>query len=386
VTTTAPVDGVAAGFVRAHGRPPEGCWRAPGRVNLIGEHTDYNGGYVLPMALDYGVTVAASLRTDGVVTARSMQWPDDVVEEGVGAPGRHVAGWAAYPVGVVWALTRAGHVVPGLDLVVDGDVPQGAGLSSSAALECATALACADLLRLELTRTELAAVAQRAENEYVGVPCGIMDQSASLLCLEGHALFLDTLTLDTEHVPLALVEDGLALVVIDTRAPHRLVEGEYADRRRSCERAAALLGVAQLREIGLHDLEWATGRLDDDVLRRRVRHVVTENARVLDVVSQLHRGRTRDIGPSMLASHHSLRDDYEVSAPELDVAVESALGARALGARMTGGGFGGCAIALVQTGDVEAVTDAVAAAFAANGFGPPAMWPARPAAGANRVA
>src|SRR6266508_1063048 len=229
-----PAGDVEAAFERALGRPPDGCWVAPGRVNLIGEHTDYNGGYVLPLALDFGVEVAASPRPDGLLTARSLQQPDDAIEAPVDKldPGASVGGWGAYPAGAVWALGRAGHLVPGIDLVVDGNVPQGAGLSSSAALECATALACTDLFGFGLSRPELAALAQRAENEFVGMPCGIMDQSASLLCREGHALFLDTMTLATEQVPLGLDDGGLAVLVIDTRAPHRLVDGAYANRRR----------------------------------------------------------------------------------------------------------------------------------------------------------
>jgi galactokinase len=388
--TSAAAGDLAAEFEQATGRPPDGCWRAPGRVNLIGEHTDYNGGFVLPVALDFGVIVAASARSDGVLTARSRQWPDDAITVRIDdldpTSSQPVDGWAAYPAGVVWALTRAGHRPPGLDLLLDGDVPQGAGLSSSAAIECATALACAELFGLGLSRVELAALAQHAENDYVGVPCGIMDQSASLLCREDHALFLDSLTLATEHVPFPLTGDGLALLVIDTRAPHRLVDGEYADRRRSCERAAAALGVASLREISPEGLDGAIGRLDDEALRRRVRHVVTENARVLEVVELLRQGRPRDLGRAMLASHRSLRDDYEVSAPELDIAVEAAVGAGALGARMTGGGFGGCAIALVDAGAVEAVTEEVQSAFDTNRFAPPEVWPARAAAGARRLA
>jgi galactokinase len=388
VTAAAAVDDLAANFERAHGRPPEGCWAAPGRVNLVGEHTDYNGGYVLPVALEFGVTVAASARSDGVLTAHSLQQPGAGVEVAVDTldPAAPVTGWAAYPSGVVWALGQAGHRVDGLDIVVDGDVPQGAGLSSSAALECATALACRDLFRFDLARPQLAALAQRAENDFVGMPCGIMDQSASLLCEEGHALFLDTLTLATEQVPLDLAGEGLALLVIDTRAPHRLVDGEYASRRRSCEQAARALGVTRLRDVDLDGLDGALGRLDDPVLRRRVRHVVTENARVIEVVERLRRGDPRGVGPAMVASHESLRDDYEVSAPELDAAVDAALGAGALGARMTGGGFGGCAIALVEAGDGDRIVAAVQDAFATRDFTPPEAWTARAAAGARRVA
>jgi galactokinase len=369
-------------------RGRHGRWRAPGRVNLIGEHTDYNGGYVLPLALEFGVTVAASPRSDGMLAASSVQVPGDGIAVAISElePVGSVVGWAAYPAGVVWALREAGCDVPGLDLAVDGDVPQGAGLSSSAALECATALACRDLFGLGLSRPELAALAQRAENDFVGMPCGIMDQSASLLCREGHALFFDTLTLATEHVPLDLGRHGLALLVVDTRAPHRLVDGEYASRRRSCEEAARALGVTRLREIDIDGLDGALARLDDAVLRRRTRHVVTENARVLEAVERLRQDDPRGIGPVMVASHRSLRDDYEVSAPELDAAVDAALDAGALGARMTGGGFGGCAIALAGADRVDAVADAVREAFAARHFAAPDVWSARPAAGARPLA
>jgi galactokinase len=377
---------VAAAFGRAWGHPPDACWSSPGRVNIIGEHTDYNGGFVLPVALEFGVAVAASPRSDGRLTARSLQEPgvDLAVAIDRLAPG-DIGGWAAYPAGVVWALATAGQVVPGLDLVVDGDVPQGAGLSSSAALECATAMACNDLFDLGLDRPDLALLAQEAENDFVGMPCGIMDQTASLLCRRGHALFLDTLTLDTEQVPLELADHGLAVVVIDTNAPHRLVDGEYANRRRTCEAAARLLGVTQLRELDPADLPAVESDLEEPVMRRRVRHVVTENARVLDVVSLLEKGDIRAIGPALVASHASLRDDYEVTVPELDVAVDAALDAGAIGARMTGGGFGGCAIALVEAADVTTVVGAVTDAFAEHGFAAPDAWPVRAADGARRL-
>ena len=326
----AAVIDASTAFEHAFGRRPDGCWFAPGRVNLIGEHTDYNGGFVLPMALDFGVAVTVGARSDGMLRARSLQHPGDDVDVPLNdlAPARGPEGWAAYPAGVVWALLDAGHRIPGIDVVVDGDVPQGAGLSSSAALECATALACAERFGLALDRQELAAVAQRAENEFVGMPCGIMDQSASLLCRAQNALFLDTMTLDAVHVPLDLAAAGQALLVIDTRAPHRLVDGEYADRRRACEEAARRLGVARLRDIETDRMPEALARLDSPTLRRRVRHVVTENARVLEVVGLLERRAVVDIGPLLTASHESLRDDYEVSAPELDLAVDAAHGRR----------------------------------------------------------
>jgi galactokinase len=359
---------------------------APGRVNLIGEHTDYNDGFALPIALPFGVTVDAALRSDLVLAARSRQWPSEPVTITLDdvRPGA-VSGWAAYPAGVVWALREAGHAVCGLDLYFDGDLPQGAGLSSSAAVECATALACAELLSLDVSRPELARLAQRAENEFVGAPVGIMDQSASLLCTPAHALFLDSQSLDVEPVPFDVVGAGLSLLVIDTRARHRLVDSEYADRRRSCAQIAALLGVPTLRAIDASELEAASRRLPEPRLQRRLRHVVTENARVLEVVDRLRSADPRAIGPLLTASHESLRDDYDVSCAELDTAVEAALAAGAMGARMTGAGFGGCAIALVEAEGAGAVAAAVVEAFVQRQLAPPRTFPVTAAGGAHRV-
>jgi galactokinase len=374
------------GFRAAFGREPDCLWAAPGRVNLIGEHTDYNDGFVLPLALPHRVVAAAGRNGSRRLRMLSRQHGREPVEVDVGAlaPGS-VEGWAAYPAGVVWALRAAGHEVGGLDLVVDGDVPAGAGLSSSAALECAVALAVDEAFGLGNDRPTLARLAQHAENDFVGMPCGIMDQSASLLCGEDHALFLDTRTQGVEQIPLLLGAAGLALLVVDTRAPHRLVDGEYADRRRDCERAAAGLGVAYLRDVAAEDLPHALARLDDDTVRRRVRHVVTENARVLDVVDLLRTGRVAEVGPRLTESHASLRDDFEVTVPELDAAVDAALAAGALGARMTGGGFGGCVIALVSGHDTDRVAEEVRRAFGGRGFAEPAWFVTRASAGAVRL-
>jgi galactokinase len=369
----------------AFGREPECVWAAPGRVNLIGEHTDYNDGFVLPFALPHRVVAAAAGNGTQRLRVVSVQRDRRVEVDVAGlAPGA-VEGWAAYVVGVVWALRDAGHQVGGLDLVVDGDVPSGAGLSSSAALECAVALAVDEVFGLGIERSVLARLAQRAENDFVGVPCGIMDQSASLLCTDEHVLFLDTRSGETEQVPLDLDPAGLALLVVDTRAPHRLADGEYAARRRDCERGAAALGVPYLRDVAADDLPAALARIDDDTTRRRVRHVVTENARVLEVVERLRAGRVGDIGPLLSASHESLRDDFEVTVPELDTAVAAALGAGARGARMTGGGFGGCVIALVDADRCDRVADAVRAAFAERGFTAPDWFVTRASPGAHRL-
>jgi galactokinase len=376
---------VAAAFRERTGRDPDGVWAAPGRVNLIGEHTDYNDGFVLPVAIDRLVLAAAGRRDGGRLRLWSLQAgpPADLELAAVG-PGR-VEGWAAYPAGVAWALGQAGVELGGADLVIDGDVPAGAGLSSSAALECAAATALADLHGAGLDRPTLAALARRAENEVVGVPSGAMDQMVSMLGRAGHALFLDTRTMETEQVPMPLEAAGLCLVVIDTRAGHRLVDGAYADRRAACEAAAATLGVPALRDATLDQVEAATAALGDPGLRR-ARHVVTENARVLEAVALLRAGDLGRLGPLLAASHASLRDDYEVSSPELDTAVEAAVVAGAVGARMTGAGFGGSAIALAPAGLAGQVGDRAREAFAAAGFGPPEVTAVVPSDGARRLA
>ena len=372
-------------FREMYGHEPEVVWAAPGRVNLIGEHTDYNDGLVLPIALPQAVTVAAARREGTLLRLWSAQHggPVEVLALDQLRPGS-VSGWAGYPAGVVHVLRAAGHALGGLDLVVDGNVPVGAGLSSSAALECAVAAALSDLFRLGLDRTALAVLARQAENEFVGVPCGVMDQMAAMLCTPAHALFLDTRTFAVQQVPLDLAQHRLGLLVIDTGAPHALVEGAYAERRRTCERAARTVGVPALRDIDIAGLPAAMAILDDEVSRRRVRHVVTENDRVVRTVRLLADGRPREIGPLLTASHASLRDDYQVSCPELDTAVDAALSAGAYGARMTGGGFGGSAIALVDADNGTAVADAVTAAFARHGFAPPQIMVAVPSDGARR--
>ena len=366
-------------------RPPTGVWSAPGRVNLIGEHTDYNGGYVLPFAINLRTEAAAARRSDHRVSAQSLQRPGEVVEFALDdlRPDAD-SGWAGYVLGVVWALRDKGYDVGGLDIVLDGAVPTGSGLSSSAAIECAVGLAALDLHDIEIPRDELAKIAQFAENNFVGVPCGLMDQMAASVCEADHALFFDVREDLREQVPFAPQDDDLAILVIDTRVHHAHAGGEYAERRRSCEAAAKQLDVAFLRDVPRSGLDAAMSRLDDDVLRRRARHIITENDRVLTTVDHLRAGRLRDIGPILTESHLSMRDDFEISAPELDATVDAALAAGALGARMTGGGFGGSAIALTTIAAVAEVTAAVEAAFSQRGFTSPQIWSPRTSSGVRR--
>lgn len=385
-----PVEARAtAGFTLRYGRQPAGRWAAPGRVNLIGEHTDYNDGFVLPFALPHRTVVAAGAAPAGPDGPRWRVWSEQTGESlSFDVPTltpKAVTGWGAYVAGVVWVLREAGFDVPSADLAIASDVPLGAGLSSSAALEAAVLTALADLGGLALPVDDRPRLAQRAENEYAGVPCGIMDQSASIRCRADHALFLDCRSVEVEHVPFDLATAGLAILVIDSRAPHRHVTGEYAARRAACEAAAEALGVSALRDVAAAGLPAALARLGDPVIRRRVRHVVTENERVTRTVELLRAGRVTEIGPLLTASHASMRDDFEITVPEVDTAVEAALAAGAYGARMTGGGFGGCVLALVDAAAVESTAAAVTDAYARRGFAAPACFTARPGAGARRL-
>ncbi|MFI0088571.1 galactokinase [Streptomyces bobili] len=379
---------VRADFVELYGAEPEGVWAAPGRVNLIGEHTDYNDGFVMPFALPHTATAAVSRRTDGRLRLHSADIEDGVAELrlDVLAPESDRA-WTTYPAGVVWALREAGHPVTGADIHLTSTVPSGGGLSSSAALEIVVALALNDLFELGLPRWQLARLCQRAENVYVGAPTGIMDQTASACCEAGHALFLDTRDLSQQQIPFDLAAEGMRLLVVDTQVKHAHSDGEYGKRRAGCEKGAALLGVDALRDIAYADLDAALERLgDEEEVRRLVRHVVTEDQRVERVVSLLKSGETRAIGPVLVEGHASLRDDFRISCPELDLVVDTALAGGALGARMTGGGFGGSAIVLVEAADVDTITKAVEEAFAAAGFTAPRVFEAVPSAGARRLA
>lgn len=380
-------DAVTEAFTAVYDVAPDGVWAAPGRVNLIGEHTDYNDGFVLPIALPHSARAAVRRRDDGVLRLHSAQADGGVVELALDKlePGS-VDGWAKYPAGVVWALREAGHPVGGADVHLDSDVPTGAGLSSSAALECVVARAYDDLWGLGLGPVALGLLAQRAENAFVGVPCGAMDQLASTCCEADRAMFLDTRTLTARQLPIDLAAAGLRLLVIDTRVKHDLADGAYAERRAGCEKAAALLGLPALRDLALPELDAALATLPDDTLRALTRHVVTENARVEAAVEALVGGDPAALGPILTAGHASLRDDFLVSCAETDLVVADAIAAGALGARMTGGGFGGSVIVLVAEQDADRVSAAVTAAFAAAGLSTPRIFPALAAQGARRLA
>jgi galactokinase len=382
--------GIRSLFRAAYRADPLGVWSAPGRVNLIGEHTDYNDGFVLPFAIDRRTTVALGLRDDNVIRLAST-FSDETVsltlaDLDAAVAGGRVTGWAAYPLGVAWALGQLDADLAGargVDLLIDSDVPVGAGLSSSAAIESAVAVALDEVWALGLDRRTLARVGQHAENAVVGAPTGIMDQSASLLGIRDAAVFLDCRTLETRTIPLDLAPNDLAVLVIDTRVHHSHATGGYRDRRASCEAGAAALGVPALRDLGVDDLSRAEGMLDD-VTFRRVRHVVTENARVLSTVDALGSGGPAAIGSLLDASHVSMRDDFEISVPELDLAVSVARENGALGARMTGGGFGGAAIALAPVAELERIGAAVVDAFAGAGFAAPELFPVTASDGARR--
>ncbi|MFV0427997.1 MAG: galactokinase [Arachnia sp.] len=376
------LESLKADFTALTHRDPDGVWFAPGRVNLIGEHTDYNDGYVLPFALQLRALLAAGHRSDGLVVVFSQQL-DERVSVAVDdlAPG--VGGWAAYLLGVVWALREAGHRVGGVTLVLSSDVPLGAGLSSSAAIECAVVTAMCDLFDLEIGPLDRARIAQRAENDFVGAPTGLLDQAASTLCRADSGLFLDCRSLEHRQIPLPLANHGLELLVLDTKTPHSHVDGEYGQRRATCEAAAHLLGLAALRDVT--DLDAALAGLPEETMRRRVRHVVTENLRTQEAARLAEEGRLADLGPLLDASHQSMRDDYEITVPTVDLAVATARSAGAIGARMTGGGFGGCIIALCRAGKADDIGQAIREAFGAAGYGAPVWFTAVPSAGASRI-
>ena len=364
----------ARAYKEQFGEEPVLVASAPGRVNLIGEHTDYNGGFVLPCAIDRRIAVAVGAGGRGGFQTRLYSADFDQTRQ---IDDRDPS-WADYPRGVVWAMGEAGHEIGEFRAAFAGEVPLGSGLSSSAAIEAATALALDSFFGLGVGRTDLAIICQRAENDYVGVGTGIMDQYASLLCEAGAALLIDCRSLRAESVPLDLQAAGLALVVCDTRVERGLADTGYNDRRATCERAASMLGVEELRDATEGDLDLLSG-----AELKRARHVISENARVLEAVEALKDSDFQEFGRLMYASHTSLRDDYEVSIPELDTFVEAAEQHGARGARLTGAGFGGCAIALVPEDETATFTNACEQAFAKNEFEKPTFYEFVPAAGAE---
>jgi galactokinase len=384
VNRAGPPD-AAGWFATQYGREPDGTWFAPGRVNLMGG-PDYNEVFVLPFALGAGVYAAASRRGDGRIALVSRQAGGAPVVLSVDTlePGS-VHGWAAYPAGVAWALREAGYLPGGADVAIDADLPAGAGLSSSAALECAVALALTGLYQVPVPRRELADLARRAENGFAGVPTGIMDQIVALLGRADHALLLDCRTGSAEPIPFGPAAAGLTLLVIDTRVRHALGDGRYAERRRACEQGASALGVRSLRDVAD---DGALARLDDPALRRICGHVLAEKRRVLRAVELLRAGGPQDVaamGGLLTTSHYSLRDQFGVSWPQADEAVAAAIDAGAAGARMTGGGFGGCVVALVPADRVGQVRGAVTERFSKHHWPAPCYLDGVPSDGGRRL-
>ena len=366
-------------FLETFGAEPDLVAAAPGRVNLIGEHIDYSDGFVLPFAIKDRTLVAARKRGDSTVRIASAQRRNKIVTVDISTVKPGLKGeWERYALGVLWAL----GVKEGVDLLIDGHVPLGAGLSSSAALECSVATAMNHLFDLGFNLEELARLTQKAENQYVGVPCGIMDQSVSLMATQGSALLLDCRDLTTKNIPFDVASSGLELLIIDTQAHHALTDGGYAERRASCESVVAKLGITSLRELSMEQLENSRGLLTETEFVR-ARHAVTEMKRVLECVEALSNSDFERVGQFINQSHASLRDDYTVSCPELDTAVEAALVAGALGSRMVGGGFGGSAIALIQASKTTETIKAVEKAFLSKGFKAPRFFTSLPSQGAE---
>jgi len=366
-------------FLETFGAEPDLVAAAPGRVNLIGEHIDYSDGFVLPFAIKDRTLVAARKRNDSTVRIASAQRRNKIVTVDISKVKPGLKGeWERYALGVLWAL----GVKEGVDLLIDGHVPLGAGLSSSAALECSVATAMNHLFDLGFNLEELARLTQKAENQYVGVPCGIMDQSVSLMATQGSALLLDCRDLTTKNIPFDVASSGLELLIIDTQAHHALTDGGYAERRASCESVVAKLGITSLRELSMEQLENSRGLLTETEFIR-ARHAVTEMKRVLECVDALSKSEFEKVGELINQSHASLRDDYTVSCPELDTAVEAALTAGALGSRMVGGGFGGSAIALIQASKTTETIRSIEKAFASKGFKAPRFFTSLPSQGAE---
>lgn len=366
-------------FAKLFGLNPDLVSSAPGRVNLIGEHIDYSDGFVLPFAIQARTYCALRIRNDERIRVATNQHKRDIFESSISELKPQTGPvWSRYILGVLWAL----GIKVGVEILVDSEVPSGAGLSSSAALECSVAIALNHHLELGKSLTELARITQRAENEYVGVPCGIMDQSISLMGKSGHALLLDCRDLSTRQIKVDFESDNLKLLIVDTRAHHALVDGGYAERRAQCEAVAKELGMKAMRDLSLEELEAARKRLPE-VNYMRARHAVTEIKRVLEAVKVLEADDFSTFGNLLTKSHQSLRDDYSVSCPELDLAVDTALNLGALGARMVGGGFGGSAIALIRSDEAAKVALGIEQAFEKGGFSSPRFFDSLPGDGAR---
>ena len=360
---------IRSAFRQRFGADPALVARAPGRVNLIGEHTDYNDGFVMPLAIDRAVWIALRRRTDRLVRVYSIDF-DGWSEFDLDRPERGAPGWIEYIKGVAWSLTSNHLVLNGWEGVVAGDVPLGAGLSSSAALEMAAARAFAAASDLYWDPTAMAVAAQRAENEWVGMNCWIMDQLISGIGLANHAVLIDCRTLTTRAVPLPA---GTAVVVLDTATRRELVTSAYNERRAQCEAAARAFGVRALRDVSVERFGREGGMLEA-VTHRRARHVITENDRTVRAAAAMAAGDAAALGRLMDASHESLRDDFEVSNAALDAMVECAHDAGCVGARMTGAGFGGCAVALVEAGAAGTFTARVASGYTARTGLTPAIY------------
>ena len=360
---------------------PEIVCEAPGRVNLIGEHVDYCDGFVLPFAISDRTYAVIKRRPDRKIRISSMQRPNEIFETSLDELQPSGEGnWERYICGVIWAF--GDRITSGLEILVDGHVALGAGLSSSAALECSVAFGLDQLFETRFSLAQLAKLAQRAENDFVGMPCGIMDQSVSLMAKAGNALLLDCRDLSTEQIPLDLASAGLELLIIDTQAHHALVDGGYAERRASCESAAAKLGIKALRDCSISQLEGSRSTLTE-LEYMRAEHIVNDIERVHECVDRLKNNDFTAVGNILTKSHASLRDLFEISCPELNLAVDAALKNSSLGGRMIGGGFGGSAIALFKVADIPQAKRAIAEAFKEAGFTEPRFFTSLPSAGAS---
>jgi galactokinase len=369
-----------SGFKKIFGYEASGVWSAPGRANLIGEHTDYNNGFVFPFGIDRRTYVALSPRQDMLCRVASGL-SEEIYEYELSQTMPTQLDWALYPLGVAWTMQEKAKF--GFDAYFVSEVPIGAGLSSSAAIECSIGIALNEIWEAGYSKQQIALLGQKAENEVVGAPTGIMDQTASMLAKSDAAVLIDCKTLETELVPLGLSSQGLVVAVIDTRVSHRHSDGGYRSRREACEKGAKIMGVESLRELTVSDLDAAKQKMDD-VTFRRSRHVITENQRVLEAVNALRAGEMNQLGQLLLQSHASMRDDFEISIDELDTAVEVAMRVGAVGSRMTGGGFGGAAIAIIDQSKLEMLSAECKREFLANGFAEPNVFAVTPSDGARR--